>query len=1147
MVFGGNVEESTYVIRRLADAIFQGSEPLTSVDFMRLAYEESRAILTVGNAVAARASVGRGVEPISRPGDRVLIPPLATIEALKQAATWDSSALATLLEEHDLSSTSLDSFIMLLGSGSLESIDLENGPLDTRPIVRMGDGKIIVGAPGLLLPALRHRVIHLAKGFGVLDQLATRFTDAVWRNVNQSLRFLGHYRVGLRLPQPTTLRCYRDGFFSLDIDKLLYVQLVSDDLEGYADTVFDSWKAEGLADSLENRARAAEEYAFSLPRAPNELMMLFLMASPGRSFMLGLGPPVPPVEAPRLAMTAADLETIALLRGGNPLTLLKYAEASEKVRCRTHVFAFSQLDEYHLFRSRGYSYYVSDDGRPDMITLDPGMGSVLRRETYRQRDWHGAPSHRRGYSQEVTHLHEPGVPLYISPSEIGRRAAVLIEGLPFPIWVVGPEGTDGGESNRYSMYAELADCIAYWLWQFTPAITPALQRIGDQDVLALRLSVPKPDEWYKEPSMENGKVGGSEELVSFTVDAQEAAINLRLHSGLRRLLNGADNEGERVLMARVLESIRDFVQTTGFDAADILSERRISAMLDQFAPLGMKKKLLFLNTAQNPELDPEGLPPFRKVQKGDENELLDELGDYLTKRLGLKEGPLPDQGRIEVLNAAVKFLYDQLEDSVATLNGNELLRWLIEYAESITRHIAFRRLTIPTRLACFGTEEGLIEQLNQELPEGNKAANASRFLIEYVAARPPAGIRPMSLTVYDRLMGLASGIFNFGSDSDLIHFGIADTKLSMLRSGRLGAHREAFLSARESFLGAFSGAEMRHAKSTFAQYWPRVEGEPADREPPEIARAQEAFQAELGITLGEIASLLSRIMDIGQEQDGVVKTMSLSELVAHLSADLGWDRGKVSAALSQLTLSPRAAFLEPEPPVKPSDVYPWRFNRALSYMRRPIVLRTKGVEAEVFWGNRHVRASGVYFIDLYTSGRLKAVSDKMKRAISLARTEDAETFNDTVADLMEEDGRLRVRRRVRRIGKVRIGGPDDDLGDIDVLVANAALHRMLLIECKDLAVARTPRELANELETLFHGARGRESVVDRQQRRSAWVEEHIGQVLAFLDLPRGGRWQVRPIIVVDEEMFSPHLFRSPIPVISFHEFKERFVSGWNRT
>jgi hypothetical protein len=64
--------------------------------------------------------------------------------------------------------------------------------------------------------------------------------------------------------------------------------------------------------------------------------------------------------------------------------------------------------------------------------------------------------------------------------------------------------------------------------------------------------------------------------------------------------------------------------------------------------------------------------------------------------------------------------------------------------------------------------------------------------------------------------------------------------------------------------------------------------------------------------------------------------------------------------------------------------------------------------------------------------------------------------------VLKRDGRI-VEPRKRAFGSLKM---PRELGDLDVLVIDPAKHRATVIECKDLALARTPQELATQLEAL---------------------------------------------------------------------------------
>jgi hypothetical protein len=128
-----------------------------------------------------------------------------------------------------------------------------------------------------------------------------------------------------------------------------------------------------------------------------------------------------------------------------------------------------------------------------------------------------------------------------------------------------------------------------------------------------------------------------------------------------------------------------------------------------------------------------------------------------------------------------------------------------------------------------------------------------------------------------------------------------------------------------------------------------------------------------------------------------------------------------------------------------------------------------------------------------------------------------------------------AKSRVKRIGLSR--QLEDHLGDIDVLAADADRRRILVIECKDFATARTPYEMANEMTDLFTGKKGKKSTVEKHCARARWVRENLDEVLSFLKVS-GKKWDVIPLIVADQPLVATYLRSLPILVVSLEELRQ---------
>lgn len=1007
--------------------------------------------------------------------------------------SFDVSEVMDLFRKQGTSSSALAPLIIPFGSVRFDDYQIDNGELLSKPIVRVGD-ELIVALPGMLLPAAWNELIRLAIEMGIVSVLAERYKLAVWDSIEVSLGFLEHRPVQFPLPRHN-IPAFFDGIFTLDTDKLIYAALVTDPLDGYdANGAFGSWPLAGLDTKIAQRIREIERSILGAKDAPNDILFLIIHQGIGRSMTM---PITEPEFSPLLMLSASDLETISILEAGDQMLLWKWALASTKLRKKTEVVCFSALDEFSLYQSGGYSYYLSDDGKPDLLNIAPDGALRLRSKVTEERDFHGARMFN-GAMSEVMALHDGAVPVYIRSDSVshgqGNYAAVLLEGLPLPIWI--SSGTYERESDRalHNYYCQFSDAIAYWLWQFSPSIRDAIVPLASRHGQILVKLWIEPSELWRRIN-EVAPVGP--DAVGVHADSDTGVLNVSLRSNLVGALTGPDNRGERLLMTRILSGLRDMLED---DDQHLLDDSRIAEVLDRHAPLGEKKKIVLFDAARNLLLDPRGLPKHRKVKLADENVFLDELGEHIFPAPVEEKRPIPDDERTFTLEKAVSFYYGELQKLIASLSPDSLLQILVSQHESLVRYDAFHTLMIPTRLACFSSELELSEKLQKEIPENSRAGLASRFAIEYVVAQPPSGLRPMSLSVYDQIQALAMTIVDFGTESDLIRYQLADIKLSALPSGRIGTVQDEHSHAMETYLPAFASGEIYRARKRFDRHWSSHDA--TSGAPPEMKQLDSASLAELGVSLSNIRDFVKATLSVGGTGRAFAKLDS-ETFVNAVAEKTGWPAAKVRMVLDLFSLSPRPDFLKPPKPFRKEDVYPWRYNRPYSYLRRPILRTNTDGDDVIIWGSRHLFIAWQHLVNLMLSGRFQARSTEMRKVMGEFNSERGELFNDAVADLFQQLPGAKVRKRIKKF--TGINGQLRPPGDIDILVAEQDRRRLLVVECKDLAVGRAPHELQSELAKLFERENGKPSSVERHLQRVEMgsAEYWLRASLTWFD----SRWQ----------------------------------------
>jgi len=347
VVLPGFVEEPTFILRHLVDAIIREDEPFADGRFVRQALAVVSVVLSISNEIARRAGLGRGVAPLSVAGGLATIPDCPRLRELQQAVTFSEFDVANLLRNCNCPDSLFGRMVTHVGPIQLADYQPANGPLHVRPFIRTRKG-IVVSLPGVLLATLRDVIVRLAAEYGVLQQLAERYNAAVSRSVVRTLDMIDNNCVAMSTPQPlASTAIFSEGVFRFDTDKALYLLLVTDALSQYSQSeAFGCWPNDGVKEGIDSKLRHAEEQLFQKDSGPNEVLLLVLVQSVGRWIVLGWNRPAAPANSLFLSMSAADLECIGFLEAGDRLALWKYARAACCVRSNTRIQSASALDEF---------------------------------------------------------------------------------------------------------------------------------------------------------------------------------------------------------------------------------------------------------------------------------------------------------------------------------------------------------------------------------------------------------------------------------------------------------------------------------------------------------------------------------------------------------------------------------------------------------------------------------------------------------------------------------------------------------------------------------------------------------------------------------------------------------------------------------
>lgn len=1093
VVLNGLEAGSAHLMRALTRAIFH-TDTAWPEGFLATTSQVIGSALSLSDETCRRAGLQRGLPPMPAPSKPTYIPGSETLARLKHAVTFSSAELSAL-------STSTDILAPLMFDDSLPDGELDEvaRALLRRPIANI-EGRIVLLLPTALLTATRHHVIGMAEQFGCLDELAAAFRSITRGDAISGLELLGARFPGIDLG-PSHLPI-TDLVFSVDGSVFGHLIVLTDDLSHYDHgDPQGAWDVHGYGLNLQRRMRAVRSRLRAATSEDASVLHLGIQSTFGRSLVLGFRDGFMDDRSALAHFTSRDFEIVSRLHDFDAIGLWKYGRAAGHLHATTHVMAWSSLDEFALYRERDDSFYLSDDRLPSALNIDPAMALSLRVADVERLDPHVVPApSSSGYIEVVRQYDTSGWPLYLDTSR--QAPQYFLAGFGRPVWVVPSDNRQYGEHENMCCQA-----IAYWLWQAADFAGPLLE--GDST-----------DRWLVTVQIEAGAFDVPQESVGadwLQVAVLNGNVTVRFCVGSAVALGGPDNSGERELLRKLLNAL---CESVGAPASGVDAE------VDRVAPLGVKKFVITFDQGANPFLTRNVPSRPRLVQANDRSKTLDDLGGWLSARVS--EGPLAGSQRIEILNGAVAHLFSELEHQLSGLSSDGLLEYLIRHNEALLRSDAEESLSLPTRIACFGEASGIVERLVESAPAIARASVANRFLIEFVAACPRTGSTEIDLHTYDLLLALAAEIVDTGFLSDAVYFDLSEVELACLPSGRLGVGGADRLGeAMKGFARVQAVRSVVTATSRYPSHWRT--GVP---EPPSFMTALNmAFEAEFEVSATELADVLIAVcgMASGDSEPG---SADLDGVVQHLVSELGVTADRALRLVTRLSLAPRDAFVIPG---EHAEVYPWRFNRSWSYLRRPLIVREELGKRTLLWGSRNTIRSWQYLVDLCLTARIKATSSEMLKFVNSQKQAASEAFTDEVATAAEIPG-ITVLTRVRKFGHKRLQRRHgEDIGDIDVLTLNRSRRRITLIETKDFEFARTPAELSNEVDKLL---RGDASAVGHHLERLAWVRKNLEEVLSSLGIsPSSARWKVDGFVVVSDDLLTPRLTEARLDILTLNEFR----------
>ena len=471
-------------------------------------------------------------------------------------------------------------------------------------------------------------------------------------------------------------------------------------------------------------------------------------------------------------------------------------------------------------------------------------------------------------------------------------------------------------------------------------------------------------------------------------------------------------------------------------------------------------------------------------------------------------GPLPDDVVPRVLRGAVEAVWKRISDRLVTLERRSVIECALANWESIQEDRAEWRRTAAALLAVHENDDAVIEMANRRENDRTVAGLASRVIAEMALCTAPMEEGMVcTATDLDELIALVSRLLDCAAQSDAHYYKLANSPPIAHSNGGLE-----FGGAAAATLGPYwATVGERHFREDASRYADAFAQRDQRDKPPEDLEA--AFRAEFGLGFHDCFEILNWLTDECLERNTIQFVLSRTKLMAKLR-ELGLQ--EPGMVFNQFVLLPRQRWDESSPDsASKRDWYPWRYNRRLSVLRRPLVQFSKGVDPDVLLSAARFEHCLKYLVQV-ASGHLPGSmfdSQDMKRYIGRVVDQQGHAFNKKVGARFRGLGwQVSVELQMTYFGAAR------RLGDVDVVAWRTDVDVVYVVECKRLRMDRTIGEVGERLKEYGVGARAEGealSELGKHQRRLDYLRTKGRARLAELTGGSETKMDVRSALVTD--------------------------------
>jgi hypothetical protein len=779
------------------------------------------------------------------------------------------------------------------------------------------------------------------------------------------------------------------------------------------------------------------------------------------------------------------------------------------------------LAVFAAYKENNYCVWPVDKERPELFVFRPSLATRYIQDSKKKRKEHSAKFKENGELVDVTvYNYCEYAPFFRESGDVNRNA-ILLENFLKPIWFVN----DQEKTQHPILINSQLEMLAFWLLVLEADLKEHFTLQSNESFLTVKVIL---DPRFK-PEMRAHDIPPEQPLekINIPVLINGSDITVTIPVDLIVWYAKPDNQGERHVIFHFLNTI--------LECKNKNKAAKLRKIIDQRIPIGIAKMSSILGNANNIQLENRNLPAYRKVQSHDISEIQINLTRTYDVKLD-KSHLQTKESRKKVCSDIATILHKNLIDELKKYDGMLLLPMLLNYHEACVQQRAIKLLDRPARIALFGADSIFI--LNEQIKENDrtKVALSIRCIVEQMVAHNMVeGTKEPNFDDNDRLIAIMSELIAWASLSDGIHLGMYDPEVKLLSCGRVDVDYLSINSAMSSFNFNRTQIELDQYDSNYVDLFKIPSLENADEKSPEVAEIENAFTEEYGINFLRLHDFLTDLVELVRSNNS--STISIDEEILFeklKETKLKWSDAEIRAALDFFVLIQGWEIDKPPVGYRNKDTYPWHYNRALSFIRRPIAKLVKNDRIYYTWSYRHLYAAFENICSLIFEGIFwSPTNGPVSKLVKKYADRKGDDFRKRVYLWLKENSKLEIFEKeieIRPGAKLNSSRP---LGDIDVFAIDHIDKRIFCLECKNTSESKSVHDFKSDIDQYVKT--GGKEYVRKHADRDSWLKTNQEMLKAYVENPE--IYEIVSIIITAFDIPLSYMNISSLPILSFPRLK----------